>query len=114
MSRRIKSIKGLFGQLIHYEGGVKVGESWPGLFSGSLNHYDADGRYVGYADCGIIADLVHHDEYGEYIGETHTGFFGQKKHYDAERGYIGETWEGFVGDVTELDEAADSFDSDEW
>ena len=100
MRRRIKSIKGFFGQLIHYEDGIKVGESWPGLFEGSLSHYDADGRYVGYSDCGIIEDLVHYDERGSYIGETHAGFFGQKKHYTAEHGYIGETWDSFTGETT--------------
>ena len=79
MNKRIKSIKGLFGQTIHYEDGIKVGESWSGLLSGSQNHYDAEGRYIGYSDRGMIADLVHHDEHGNYIGETHTGLFGQKK-----------------------------------
>lgn len=114
MKRRIKSTKGFFGQLIHYEDSTKVGESWPGLFDGSLSHYDADGRYIGYSDRGMIADLVHHDEHGGYIGEMHTGFFGQKKHYDADHGCIGKTWEGFTGDTTDLDEASDSFGLDEW
>ena len=62
----------------------------------------------------MIADLVHYDERDNYAGETHTGFFGQKKHYGADRGYIGETWESFAGDTTDLDDAADSFGSDEW
>ena len=78
MRRRVKSIKGLFGQTIHYEDGVKIGENWPGLFEGSQNHYDAGGRHMGYSDRGIIADQVHHDEHGSYVGETHTGFFGQQ------------------------------------
>ena len=43
MSDRIKSIKGLFGQNIHYKDGIKVGESWLGLFEGTQNHYDATG-----------------------------------------------------------------------
>jgi len=103
MSKRIKSFKGLFGQIIHYKDGIKVGESWPGLFSGSLNHYDADGRYVGYSDRGMIADLVHHDEHGNYIGETHMGFFGQRKHFSTDRGYIGETWDAIAGETTCLD-----------
>jgi len=123
MSKQIKSVKGLFGQIIHYKNGVKVGESWPGLLCGSQNHYDADGRYIGYSDCGIIADLVHHDEHGNYIGETRTGLFGQKKHYSIDRGYVGETWDGFIGDTTDLMEVSDlsssqscndSFDVSEW
>ena len=123
MNKRIKSIKSFFGQIIHYEDGVKVGESWPGLFKGSQNHYDADGKYVGYSDRGILAEQVHHDERGNYIGETHTGLFGQKKHYNASQGYVGETWDGFIGDTTDLMEVSDlpdsqdcddSFDGGEW
>lgn len=123
MSRRIKSIKGLFGQTIHYEEGIKVGESWPGLFSGTQKHYDASGRYIGYSDRGMIADLVHHDKNGNCIGETHTELFGQKKHYNADRRYVGDTWDGFIGDTTDLLEVSDysdsqdcddSFDGSEW
>jgi len=123
MSRRIHSIKGLFGQTIHYEDGIKVGENWPGLLSESQNHYDAEGRYIGYSDRGMIADLVHHDEHGNYIGETHTGLFGQKVHYSADRRYIGDTWDSFISDTTDLMEASDlpdsqgyddSFDGIEW
>ena len=102
MSKRIKSVKGLFGQTIHYENGVKVGESWPGLFEGSMNHYDASGKYAGYSDRGLIADQVHHDADGRYINETTRGLFGQKKHYSADHGYVGETWDGLFGDTTDL------------
>ena len=111
MSRRIHSIKGLFGQTIHYEDGIKVGENWPGLLSESRNHYDAEGRYIGYSDRGMIADLVHHDEHGNYIGETHTGLFGQKMHYSDDQGYVGETWDDFIGDTTDLSEECDLTDS---
>jgi len=123
MRRRIKSIKGLFGQIIHYKDGKYAGESWPGLFEGSQKHYDADGRYIGYSDRGMIGELVHHDEQGSYIGETHEGLWGQKKHYSANQDYVGETWDGFIGDTTELSEVSgfsdspdcdDSFDSGEW
>ena len=123
MSKRIKSIKGLFGQIIHYEDGIKVGESWPGLFEGSQNHYDADGRYIGYSDRGMIADLVHHNKHGNYIGETRIGLFGQKKHYSTDCRYVGETWEDFNYDTTDLIKVSDfsdsqscddSFDDGEW
>ena len=108
MKRRIKSIKGLFGQLIHYEDGIKTGESWPGLFEGSYGHYDANGKYAGYSDPGIVADLIHHDEHGGYAGATYTGLLGEKKHYSADRGYVGETWEGLVGETTVLMDEPDS------
>lgn len=123
MSKNIKSIKGMFGQTIHYKDGIKVGESWPGVFEGSQKHYDADGKYIGYSDCGIFAEQVHHDECGNYVGETLRGFFGQKKHYSAERRYVGNTWDGFIGDNTDLMEASDLsssqgcddfFDGGEW
>ena len=100
-----------------------VGESWPGLLSGSQKHYDASGRYIGYSARGFVADMVHHDTHGKYIGETHIGFFGQKNHYSADRGYVGETWDDFTGDTTELSEVSgisdsqdcdDSFGGGEW
>ena len=62
----------------------------------------------------MIADLVLRDGHGGYIVDTYMGVFGLKKHYDADCSYIGETWEGFAGDTTDLDEAIDSFDPEEW
>ena len=117
MSDRIKSIKGLFGQTIHYSDGIKVGESWPGLFSGTQKHYDASGRYVGHSIPGMIVDSVHHDEHGRYIGETRSGFFGQKKHFTAENNYVGETWNNFTGDTSEFmerDDLADDAECDDF
>ena len=120
MKRRIKSVKGLFGQLIHYEDGMKTGESWPGIFRGSYDHYDANGKYAGYSDPGIVADLIHHNEHGGYAGTTYTGLLGEKKHYSAECGYVGESWEELVGETTTLTDDyaspdADSFfGSDDW
>lgn len=123
MKRRIKSVKGLFGQIIHYENGVKVGESWPGLFKDSYDHYDANGGYVGYSDPGLIAEHIHRDAHGGYVGETHEGFFGAKTHYGADRRYAGGSWDGFTGVTTELTkdsgasdafDAFDSFGGDDW
>lgn len=115
MSKRIKSIKGLFGQIIHYKDGVKVGESWTGLFTGSFNHYDAKGKHIGHSAPGIITDLIHYDECGRYTGASQSGFFGDKKHFDADHSYIGETWSGIIGDTTdfiESDNFADDADRD--
>ena len=112
MKRRIKSVKGLFGQLIHYEDGIKTGESWPGFFEGSSDHYDANGKYAGYSDPGIVADLIHYDKHGVYAGTTYTGLLGEKKHYSAERGYVGESWEGLVNETTVLTDDHDSLDTD--
>jgi len=101
MKKRIHTIKGFFGQLLHYQDGVKIGESWSGLFQGSYDHYDANGQYAGYSDPGIVADLVHHDEHGSYVGETHSGLFDQKIHYDTQ-GYAGSSYDGLFGDHTDL------------
>ena len=117
MSKRIESVKGLFGQMIHYKDGVKVGESWPGLFEGSWDHYDAGGRYTGYSDPGLVSDLVHHDAQGRRIGSTHTGFFGQKKHEI--NGMHGESWDSFTGESTffegshKLSSPSDPFHTDD-
>ena len=111
MKRRIKSVKGLFGQLIHYEDGIKTGESWPGLFEGSYEYYDANSKYAGYSDPGIVADLVHHNKHGGYAGTTYTGLLGEKKHYSTKHGYVGETWEGFFGETTALMDDPDSGNS---
>ena len=110
MSKNIKSVKGFFGQLIHYEDGRYAGESWPGLFEGSYDHYNGSGRYTGYSDPGIAADLVHHDEYGSQIGKTYPGLFGERRHYSTGHGYVGESWEGLVGETTSLLDDPDSGD----
>ena len=96
MVKRINTIKGIWGQLIHYQDGVKVGESWPGLFDGSYEHYDANGKYAGYSDPSFFADLVHHDEHGSCIGETYDGLLGGKTHYDV-NGYVGSSHPSFWG-----------------
>ena len=111
MNTKLKSVKGLFGQIIHYKDGIKVGESWPGLFKGSYDHYDANGKYAGYSDPGIVTDLIHHDKHGGYAGTTYTGLLGEKKHYGAERGYVGETWEGLISETTALMDDLNSDDS---
>ena len=111
MGDRIKSIKGLFGQNIHYKDGIKVGESWLGLFEGTQNHYDATGKRVGHSVPSVFADLVHYDEHGSCVGLTHTGAFGQKNHYSAKYGYIGSTWDGLIGESTDISDESDFFGS---
>ena len=60
----IDTIEGLFGEKIHYKDGEKIGESWPGLFGGSWNHYDADGNPVvpeepnGYKYEQLVLDMI--------------------------------------------------------
>ena len=40
------TVKDIFGEKKHYRNGKLIGESWPGLFGGSWDHYDDDG-YAG-------------------------------------------------------------------
>ncbi len=103
MPKHYTSVDGLFGQKLHYdENGNYVGESWPGLFEGSMEHYDANGQYAGYSDPGLFADHVHHNANSQYIGETWSGLTDHHKiHYDT-KGYTGDSWDTLIGTDTEL------------
>ena len=112
MPKHYTSVDGLFGQKIHYdENGNYAGESWPGIFDGSMEHYDANGQYAGYSDPGIFADQVHHRFDGQYLGETWSGITDSHKvHYDT-NGYAGESYGTLLGTSTDLGE--DLFPADE-
>lgn len=98
-----KSIKGLFGQTIHYKDGVKVGETWDGLLPGTQNHYGADGGFVGSSAPGFLADEVHYNQNGERIGESWTDAFGTTRHYNDD-GYAGVSFDGFTGKTSYIDD----------
>ncbi len=93
---RLETIKGFFGQFIHYKDGVRVGESWPGMIDGSYNHYDQSGNYAGYSDPGFFAEQAHHNAQGGYVGETWTDDFDVSRHYD-DRGPAGESFQDSFG-----------------
>ena len=109
----LKSIKGLFGQIIHYKDGVKVGETWDGLIPGTYNHYDENGTYAGHSDSGFFANKVHYDRHGQRIGETWTDDFGISRHYD-DHGRAGTSYDGFASRITIMDDAQSSFDDDSY
>lgn len=102
-----RSIKGLFGQTIHYKDGVKVGESWDGLIPGTKNHYDANGSYVGRSDPGFFADQVHFDQHGNKLGDSWTDSFGTTRHYNAS-GRVGTSYDGFSAKISIVDDREDS------
>lgn len=110
---RFHTIKGLFGQLIHYKDGVRVGESWQGLFDNSYRHYSNTEGYVGRSDPGLFADQVHRNANGEYQGESWKDDFGITRHYD-QNGFAGSSHEDlFGGTTTDLfDDPFDSSDQD--
>lgn len=100
---KIRSITGFFGQKIHYdEKGNRVGESWPGLFEGSMEHYDASGEHVGSSMPGLINDYVHYDDDNNAVGYSQRGLFGTTHHY-GEDGYEGDTVEGLFSSTTDID-----------
>ena len=98
----IKSIKGLFGQMIHYKDGVKVGETWEGFIPGTKNHYNAAGTYAGSSAKGFLADEVHYDRHGRYVGESWKDAFGTTRHYN-DRGRAGTSYEGIIGTTSVFD-----------
>ena len=84
------------------ENGNNVGESWPGLFEGSMEHYDASGQYAGYSDPGLFADHVHHNANGQYVGETWSVLTNEHKIHYGTKGYAGDSWSTLLGTYTEL------------
>ena len=101
MSDKIETVEGLFGQKVHYKDGKVIGESWPGLFGGSWNHYDADGNRIGSSQPGLFTDLVHYDPAGQEAGTSSRDLLGGMNHYDAD-GYAGHTRDTLYGQTTEL------------
>lgn len=99
--RRIKSIKGLWGQIIHFKNGVRVGETWDGIIPGSKKHFDADRSYAGSSTSGFIADQVHYNQHGGHIGESWTDDFGTTRHYDA-NGRVGTSYDGIMGTTSHI------------
>ena len=108
MSDRIETIEGLFGEKIHYKNGVKVGESWDGLFGGSYEHYDANGNHIGSSDVGLFSDYNHYDNHCNKVGYSNRGLFGTEEHYD-DRGHIGSSYTSPFGTDTDFDDGGFDF-----
>lgn len=104
---RIKSVKGLFGQTIHYKNGERVGETRDGFIPGTKNHYDACGQYVGYSTKGFLADEVHFDAHSNRIGSSWKDASGSIHHYD-NCGKSGVSYEGLTGITSIIDDHARS------
>ena len=109
-----KSIKGLFGQTIHYKDGEKVGETWDGFIPGAKNHYGANGSFVGSSAPGFFADEVHYDQHGGRIGESWTDAFGTTRHYDS-NGRVGTSYDGVCGVTSDIMDGANTlFDQSDY
>ena len=111
----IKSVKGLFGQIIHYKDGVKIGETWDSFIPGIKNHYDANGSYVGHSAKGFIANEAHYNRYGSYEAASYDGAFGAVHHYGAD-GSHGVSTDGLFCTNTYLHDDSDKhiFDNPEF
>jgi len=101
MSSQIETIDGLFGEKLHYKDGEKVGESWPGLFGGTYNHYDRDGAFIGESMPGVFADEVHYDSEGRRRGVSCHGAVFTETWMDD--GSSGETMDSVLGSESLFD-----------
>lgn len=45
--KMIESIEGVFGNISHFVDGEYCGETLPGYFPGTYDHYDHNGNYIG-------------------------------------------------------------------
>ena len=103
----IKSVKGFFGEIIHYKDGVRVGTTTDSFIPGVKNHYDARGNLTGYSTQGIFADEVHFDRNSQYIGSSHEGAFGATHHYSKD-GSHSVSCDGLFGTNTYIDDDSDA------
>ena len=99
MSTRIETLDGLFGEKIHCIDGEKVAESWPGLFDGSYDHYNANGDYLGCSEPGVFTDLIHRASDGSMWGYSQRGVFGGMDHYSNDD-YLGYSYDSMASTTT--------------
>jgi hypothetical protein len=89
--KKITSIPGLFGTIIHYnEKGQKVGSSVKGSFK--TGHYDVKGRKVGSTYSGRLKS-DHYDTSGRKVGSSYHGAI-TTDHYSGNR-KVGKSHKGF-------------------
>ena len=103
MSKYIETVEGFWGEKIHFQDGKKIGESWPGFFSGSYSHYDVDGKKVGHSDIGLFSDFDHYDADGAYKGYSKRSVLGGLNHYNDDGEYHGFSYEGMFSEKTDLE-----------
>jgi hypothetical protein len=102
-----QSIKGFFGQTIHYKDGERIGETWDGLLPGTKNHYRADGSFAGSSSAGFLADEVHYNEHGGRIGESWHDESGTSRFY-GDNGDVGVSYDGLTSRISVMDEGVDA------
>lgn len=97
MSKDGYSIKGFFGETIHYDSnGNKIGESRPN-FWGGVDHFDANGNKTGHSEKSFFGGMNHYDNNDNKTGHSQQGFWGQTNHYDNHGNKTGESTRDFLG-----------------
>ena len=88
--KRVTSLPGIFGGVDHYdENGKRVGYSLPGLFGG-MDHYNADGSPAGFSTEGLFGGMDHYDAGGSPAGfSTPNVFFGSTTYGTGPKGISG-------------------------
>lgn len=88
-----KSIKTLFGNIIHYnERGEKVGESLDGFFPEQKIHYDNDGNYLGRTDPGLLRKTsITKDQNNNVVMTSSENLDGSYRHLDNDHHVVGAT-----------------------
>ena len=98
--RKITSMPGWFGGTDHYdENGKKIGYSLPGLFGGT-DHYNADGSPAGYSLDGVLGGTDHFDADGRQVGYSLDGVFGTSDHFDETGSSVGYSTPNLSGGST--------------
>lgn len=89
----LKSIKTLFGSVVHYnERGEKVGETLDGFFPEQKIHYDNDGNYLGRTDPGFLRKTsITKDQNNNVVMTSSENPDGSYRHLDNNHRVIGTT-----------------------
>ena len=101
MTKYIRSEKSPWGEIFHYDETGIIGESRPGILSGTMHHYTCEDGYVGTSYPGIFADGVTCGSELNFNGESYKAAF-VTTHYD-EHGYVGTSYEDDYGFDTYFD-----------
>lgn len=99
MGNGIYDVPGLFGGTDHIdEHGNCIGYSMPGLFDGSVDHFNDRGEYIGSSYQGLFGEMNHVGADGSDLGYSMPGLFGdQTDHFDSSGAYSGTSYPGLFG-----------------
>lgn len=74
MAKKVRSVKNIFGETVHYdEHGKKIGESRTNFWGGTT-HYDARGHKVAETTSNFWGGKTTRDTRGHKIGESNRNF----------------------------------------